>query len=359
MKNECGQRWSRRQLLLAAAASGAVAAIPSARATAARTTAFPEPRYVRTNGIRMAVYEQGGGKVPVVFSHGFPELAYSWRHQLPALAEAGFHAIAPDQRGYGLTDRPDAVSAYGIRDLCADLVGLLDAFELDKAVFCGHDWGGAVVWNMALLHPDRVLGVIGVNTPLSPRSPVAPTQMLRQMLGEDNYIVAFQEPGKAEAALGKDTRKTFRMLLRKGTRDAETFNELPADSPERKFELLKALAAPLPDPLPGEDLLNDEELEFFVDSFERTGFAGGVNWYRNIDRNWEQTADVEVKIEQPCLYVGAEDDVVLPPSSANGMEAFVPKLEKVTIADCGHWTQQEKPEELNRILISWLRKTFD
>ena len=346
---------SRRVLLQAGAMvplAGLVGRAP------ARAATFPEPSFVRSNGIRMALYEQGTGKVPVVFSHGFPELAYSWRHQLPALADAGFRAIAPDQRGYGRTDRPDEVSAYGMRQLCGDLAGLLDALEIDKAVFCGHDWGGAVVWNMGVLHPDRVLGVIGVNTAMSPRPRVAPTQLLERLLGPDNYIVAFQEPGVAEAALGRDVRKTFRLLLRRGAQDAEAFSKLPADAPERKFQLLKLLAAPLSDDLPGEDLLSEAELEFFVDTFERTGFAGGVNWYRNIDRNWEETADVMMKIEQPCLYVGAADDVVLPPSSANGMEAMVPNLEKVTIPDCGHWTQQEKPEELNKILVSWLQRTF-
>lgn len=346
-------RLSRRELIASAAS---LPVLSSMRPALAAPT-FPEPLFVRANGLRMAVYEQGKG-VPVVFSHGFPELAYSWRHQLPALADAGFRALAPDQRGYGLTDRPEAVDAYGIRDLCGDLIGLLDALEIDKAIFCGHDWGGGIVWNLGVLHPERVLGVIGVNTPMSPRPPIPPTQLLRRLLGEDNYIVAFQDVGVAEKVLGKDTRKTFQLLLRRGAQDAETFAKLPADAPERKFQLLEMLESPMPAELPGEPLLTDEELEFFVDTFERTGFAGGVNWYRNIDRNWQDTADVELHIDQPCLYVGAEDDVVLPPSSANGMEAMVPNLEKVTIPGCGHWTQQEKPAELNEILVNWLQKHF-
>lgn len=357
MRNLLRLRLDRRTLLATSAVLGLLPPVGARQRDGAGTPSFPEPRFVRSNGLRLAFYEQGEG-VPVVFSHGFPELAYSWRHQLPALAQAGFRALAPDQRGYGLTDRPDAVDAYGIRDLCADLVGLLDALEIDKAVFCGHDWGGGVVWNLGVLHPDRVLGVIGVNTPMSPRPPVPPTELLRNLLGDDNYIVAFQEGGVAEKVLGDDTRKTFQLLMRRGAQDAETFRALPADSPERKFQLLKMLEAPLPEELPGEPLLTPEELEFFVDTFERTGFAGGVNWYRNIDRNWRDTAGVELRIEQPCLYVGAEDDVVLPPSSADGMEAMVPNLEKVTIPDCGHWTQQEKPGELNEILVTWLEKHF-
>ncbi|HUP22584.1 MAG TPA: alpha/beta hydrolase [Thermoanaerobaculia bacterium] len=352
-------RLSRRALLQVAAAGAAATALPrAAAARRAEAPSFPKPSYVNTNGIRMAVYEAGAG-VPVVFSHGFPELAYSWRHQLPALAGAGFHAIAPDQRGYGNTQRPVEIEAYGIRDLCDDLVGMLDAKGIDKAVFCGHDWGGGVVWNMALLHPKRVLGVIGVNTAFGPPAPGPPIELLRRMRGDDNYVVAFQTPGVAEAVLEADVRKVFVMLLRRGMWDAEEFAKLPPDDPQRKFQLLELLKAPVDEALlPGEPLLNEEELQVFVSTFERTGFAGGINWYRNIDRNWRAMRNLDYHIEQPCLYVGAEDDIVLPPSSANGLERIAPKVEKVTIPDCGHWTQQEKPAELNRILIDWLRKTF-
>jgi len=315
---------------------------------------WPEPQMIESNGISMAVYHQGEG-IPVVFSHGFPELAYSWRQQLPAIAKAGYHAIAPDQRGYGKTDQPDAIEAYDMKNLTADLVGILDDMGYEKAIFVGHDWGGAVVWAMPLLYPDRVAGVIGINTPFMPRMPVPPIQMLRTMMGEDNYMVAFQEPGVADAALAKDVHKTFSAFMRKGGFTAEEFAKLPADAPERNFELLTMLQA---DSFPGELMLDDEEMDLYVSTFEKTGFTGGVNWYRNLDRNWKQMEGVEQKINVPCLYVGAEDDVVLPPSMANGMDAFITNLEKYTIKDCGHWTQQEKPEELNRVIIDWLDRTF-
>jgi len=316
---------------------------------------FPPPTYVETNGIRMAVYEKGNG-IPVVFCHGFPELAYSWRHQLGGLADAGFHAIAPDQRGYGLTDRPEDVDAYSIIELCQDMVGLLDAKGIDKAVFVGHDWGGFIVWMMPILHPDRVSGVIGVNTPLMPRSIVPPVTALRAARGEDNYIVAFQAPGVADQALAADVHKTFTLLMRRGGMfNAEEFAKLPQDAPERKFQLLKLLQQPA-DSFPGEVFLSDAELDFFVNTYEKTGFTGGINWYRNLDRNWELTKGKKTKIDVPSLYVGAADDVVLPPSSANGMERFVSDLEKYTIEDCGHWTQQEQPEELNRVIIDWLKR---
>lgn len=322
---------------------------------------FPAPSFVETNGIRMAVHERGEGGFPVVFSHGFPELAFSWRHQLPAFADAGFWALAPDQRGYGLTDRPDDVGAYRLVDLCADLAGLLDARGIDRAVFCGHDWGGAVVWSMPLYHPDRVAGVIGVNTPSGrPPRERPPIEQLRALRGEDNYVVAFQEPGVADEILGRNTRKLFELLMRRGVWDAEEFAKLPPDAPERKFQLLEIIEESDPAERPGEPLLTTEELDFFVDTFERTGFTGGINWYRNIDRNWQEAKErgFDYRVDVPCLYVGAEDDVVLPPSSADGMETLIADLEKAVIADCGHWTQQEKPEELNRIAIDWLRRRF-
>jgi pimeloyl-ACP methyl ester carboxylesterase len=344
--------------LAAGLAAGAMGDRPSRALAADGDAGLPPAQFVRTNGIKLAVYEQGPDKnVPLVLCHGFPELAYSWRHQLPALA-AGYRAIAPDQRGYGLSDRPEKVEAYTIIELCNDMVGLLDAKGINKAVFCGHDWGGIVVWMMPLLHPDRVAGVIGVNTPLFRRSPAPPIAMLRQMRGDDNYMVAFQQPGVADRALAADVRKTFTMLMRRGGLfKAEAFAKLPLDAPERKFQLLKMLEAPV-ESFGGEMFLKPQELDFFVDTFTKTGFTGGINWYRNLDRNWELTKDVMVKVDVPSLYVGAADDVVLPPSSANGMEQLVGDLEKQTIADCGHWTQQEKPDELNRIVIDWLKRKF-
>lgn len=324
---------------------------------AAETVTFPQPTMVKTNGIRLAVYEQGEGP-PVVFCHGFPELAYSWRYQLPTLAKAGYHAIAPDQRGYGASEKPADVEAYRIDHLCDDLIGLLDAKGIDKAVFCGHDWGGAVVWTMPLLHPKRVAGIIGVNTPMSPPSPQPPIALLRQFRGADNYMVKFQEPGLADKALAADVRKTFQLFMRRGGLfNAREFAKLPANGPERNFHLLTMLEQPV-ESFSGKVFLSDPELDVFVQTYQKTGFTGGINWYRNIDRNWELTKDRPRKIDVPCLYVGAEDDVVLPPSSANGMEKLIPQLEKSTIKDCGHWTQQERPDEFNQVILDWLQRHF-
>jgi pimeloyl-ACP methyl ester carboxylesterase len=318
------------------------------------TVNWNTPRYVETNGIRMAVYEQGSG-VPVVMSHGFPELAYSWRHQMPALAAAGFHAIAPDQRGYGLTDRPQAIEAYDIRHLTGDLVGLLDALKIDKAVFVGHDWGGFVAWSMPLLHPERVLGVIGVNTPFMPRAPMDPIALMRAAYGEDMYIVHFQKPGVADAALGRDVGKTLRLFYRKTGVTIEEFDKRPTE--ERNFAIARALETDEAT-WPGETLLKPDEFKVYHDAFTRTGFTGGINWYRNFTRNWQSTEAIPQTVAVPCLMVMAANDVVLRPSLADGMEAFVPDLEKHLIKDCGHWTQTEKPDELNRVMTSWLKRRF-
>ncbi|HTO40568.1 MAG TPA: alpha/beta hydrolase, partial [Rhizomicrobium sp.] len=297
---------------------------------------FPDPTMVKTNGIDMAVYEAGPKDgFPVVLCHGFPELAFSWRHQLPALAAAGYRVIAPDQRGYGRTSRPDAVEAYDMVHLTGDLVGMLDALGLRQAVFVGHDWGGLVVWQMPLMHADRVAGVIGVNTPFLARPPIDPIMGMKALYGEDMYIVYFQKPGEADAVLAKDVGKVFRFFMRKNGMTAEAFGQLPEEL--KRFALIKALD--MDEALwPGELLLTAEEMQVFVDSFSRTGFTGGINWYRNFSRNWKYSGGLEQKVRQPSLMIMAEDDVVLSPKMAAGMERFVPDLEKVLIAKCGHWT---------------------
>ncbi|MBI1239770.1 MAG: alpha/beta fold hydrolase [Alphaproteobacteria bacterium] len=317
---------------------------------------WPEPHFVETNGIRMAVYEDGPKDgTPIVLCHGFPELAYSWRYQLPALAKAGFRAIAPDMRGYGRTSRPATVEDYDIHHLTGDLAGLLDALEIEKAVFCGHDWGGIVVWQMPLLQKARVAGVIGVNTPFMARAPMDPIEGMRLMFGENMYIVWFQKPGVADAVLAKDVGKTFRFFMRKGGMTLEEFEKQPQE--RRNLELGVALAG---DEAiwPGELVMSEPELQVFIDTFEKTGFTGGINWYRNFTRNWKTTEGVEEKVTAPCLMIMAENDVVLRPSMADGMEKYCPDLEKHLVKNCGHWTQQEHPDELNEVMVSWLVRRF-
>jgi len=318
---------------------------------------MPAPNFATVNGIRMAYYEAGPKTgVPIVLCHGFPEFSYSWRHQIAALAAAGRRVIVPDQRGYGLTECPTPVEAYDMDHLTGDLVGLLDHLGIDRAVFCGHDWGGIIVWAMPLLHPGRVAGVIGLNTPFTPRLPLDPIEMYRQAYGDEMYIVHFQKPAIADAQLGADPEKTIRFFMRAPGDSVEAFEARPAE--RRSLALQEGLARydPANDPL---QFLRPEEIAVFAESFTRTGFTGGINWYRNFSRNWERSVDLPRTIDAiPCLMVMAEQDVVLPPSLCDRMGEQIADLEKVLIKGSGHWTQQEKPDEVNRILIDWLTRRF-
>jgi pimeloyl-ACP methyl ester carboxylesterase len=326
-------------------------------------TMMPPVQYADLGEVRMAYYETGPKRgTPVVFCHGFPELAFSWRHQLKACEAAGRWAIAPDQRGYGLTSRPEPVEAYDLVHLTDDLVRLLDHLKLEKAVFCGHDWGGFVVWQMALRHPERTAGVIGVNTPFTPRSHADPIETMRSRLGEEMYIVHFQKPGEADAVLAKDVSKTMNFFLKRpmpgaGDVGAGFATERKPGDPS-VFPLVRILEAydPAFDPRP--TFLTPEEFATFVATFERTGFTGGINWYRNFTRNWRLSEGIVDKVTQPSLMVMAELDAVLPPSSADGMGAYVSDLEKALITGSGHWTQQEKPEETSRVILDWLGRRF-
>jgi pimeloyl-ACP methyl ester carboxylesterase len=341
----------------------AAGTVTQGSAMSALETMMPPVQYADLGEVRLAYYEAGPREgTPVVFCHGFPELAFSWRHQLKACADAGRHAIAPDQRGYGLTTRPEPTQAYDLVHLTDDLTRLLDHLQLEKAVFCGHDWGGFVVWQMGLRHPDRTAGVIGVNTPFMPRGPADPIAIMRERLGEEMYIVHFQKPGEADAALAADVGKTMNFFLKRPfpgmTAVGEGFATERAPGDPSVFPLVRMLEGydPAADPRP--TFLTPEELAVFVETFERTGFTGGINWYRNMTRNWERSEAIVDKVIQPSLMVMAELDAVLPPSAADGMEAYVPDLEKALIKGSGHWTQQEQPEATNRVILDWLDRRF-
>ena len=283
--------------------------------------------------IEMSVTEAGSGP-PVLLLHGFPELAHSWRHQLAALAAAGYRAIAPDMRGFGGTSAPEAVEAYDVLTLAGDVVGLLDALDLESAVVVGHDWGADAAWKSALVHPSRVRAVAGLSVPYVPRAPAPPLGILRRHIGEDFYIVWFQEPGVAEAALERDVRRT--LLAR---------------------EVWTAAWAERDDEDPRPEWLTEEDLAVYVETFERTGFTGGLNWYRNLDRNWELLAPYEgMRIEQPALFVTGSRDPVRAFMPHEAMEGSVTDLRDVVVVEgAGHWVQQERPDEVNAALLSFLR----
>ena len=326
---------------------------------------MPPLQFAQVNGIKMGYYESGPktDAPPMVLCHGWPEIAFSWRHQIKALGEAGIRVIAPDQRGYGATDRPSNVEDYDVEHLTGDLVGLLDHLGIDKAIFVGHDWGGFVVWSMAMRHPARVAGVVGVNTPHHPRAPIDPIELFRKRFGSSMYIVQFQDiERKSEQVFESHVEQTFDFFCRRP--DPRQKPMLPGVTSHDEQPSKLPLAFPQyvagydasKDPRP--KILSDAEKKVFVDTFTKTGFAGGINWYRNYSRNWEQDADFDHIIHVPSLMIMAELDVVLPPSDADAMDALVPYLEKYLIKDCGHWTQHEKPLELNAKLIEWHQRRF-
>lgn len=322
---------------------------------APRTVTLPDRTTaagIREPGIALSVYDVGSGPA-VLLCHGFPELAYSWRHQIAALAAAGFRVIAPDQRGYGGSDAPESIEAYDLEHLTGDLIGLLDALGVERAIVAGHDWGGFVSWALPVLHPDRVAGAIGVNTPYIA---FPTTTALRQFFPEDDklYILWFQTPGVAESVLDARPRLVFEKLMRRGVAGRGSMLAAGRKGGDANhFRRLESIG-----PL-GPPLLSEDEIDAYTRAFVATGFRGPVNWYRNVDRNQQMFPDIGVRpLSIPCLMVTAEWDAALPPALAAGMPALCADLETHMIAECGHWTQQEQPEALNRLLIDWLSRRF-
>jgi pimeloyl-ACP methyl ester carboxylesterase len=310
-------------------------------------------RIIQTNGINTHVAEVGEGPL-VLLLHGFPELWYSWRHQLPALAAAGYHAVAPDVRGYGRTDAPPAVESYNMLNHTADIVGVLDALGERTAVVVGHDWGAPIAWHCALLYPERFPAVVALSVPYIPRASAPPTQLLKQVFADTFfYILYFQEPGVAEAELETDVRRTMRVLLYAASGDGPRGAGLAKKAKDAEF--LDGMQEP--ERLPS--WLTESDLDYFTGEFERTGFRGGLNRYRNMDRDWEELPQLAgAKVQQPALFITGDRDLVLTFTSMDAMKANVPNLRKVlTLPGCGHWTQQERPSEVNAALVEFLRET--
>jgi len=311
---------------------------------------FPESKIYRLREINMEVFEQGEG-FPLVLTHGFPELAYSWRFQIPVLAEAGYRVIVPNQRGYGETDKPESVEAYDLRHLCGDMASLLDVLNLEKAVFIGHDWGSIVVWNMPLYHPEKVAGVVGMSVPFSPRGNIDPMPLFEQFLGSENYIVHFnQKPGVADAAFAAKPKQFFTNVFRHKQWVGAT-QPLPGNRPGPAVSLMDMLEIKNP---PGEPLMSEEEMNVFITAYNKGGFTGPINWYRNISRNWEISADLPQTIDVPCAMIHGTHDIV---PKGGDVSKFIPNLESITL-DCGHWIQQEKVDEVNTFLVDWLKRNF-
>jgi len=311
-------------------------------------------KFVTTNGIKMHYVEQGSGPL-VVLCHGWPESWYSYRHQIPALAAAGFRVVAPDQRGYGQTDKPEPIEDYNILNLVGDIVGLVNNLGVDTAVIVGHDWGAPVAWNSALLRPDIFRAIALLSVPYFPRTPMNPSEMIKAAAGDENfYQLYFQEPGKVEKELDADPRRTMAMMLYSASGDP------PLDQ-QWKFRFPKTMkfieTGVVPKQLPA--WLTEADLDFFGNEFKKSGFRGGINWYRNIERNWKLTPFLNgAKLRQPAVFAAGEQDCVrkMNPSGYENVGAFMPNLKKsVIIPGAGHWIQQERPQQVNDILIEFLK----
>jgi pimeloyl-ACP methyl ester carboxylesterase len=313
---------------------------------------FPSAKTINTGEIEMAVHVLGDGP-PVILVHGFPELAFSWRRQLSPLAHAGYRAIAPDMRGYGGSGKPPTVADYTVQKLIGDITGLMDQLEHEHAVIVGHDWGALVAWQMALLAPERMAGLIALNIPFFKRPPINPITFMRLKLGKDFYIVNFQDSDEADHKFAEDPARFIDVMMRK--RRVNRDQPRPRRGKRKPLSLLNMLAADEP---AGERLLTDDELAYYADAFAGSGFTGPINWYRNFKHNWKSTKGVDQTIRIPTLFVGAADDAIVSRKQIDAMRANVQDLEIQIIEDCGHWTQQEKPDELNKILLDWLGRRY-
>jgi len=316
-------------------------------------------RTVQTNGISMRIAEAGTVDPDklVILCHGFPESWYSWRHQLVALADAGYHVVAPDQRGYGETDAPAELEAYTQLHLVGDLVGLVHALGAEQAVVVGHDWGAPVAWNAALWRPDIFRAVAALSVPLTDRAALTPTASMRAMFGDNFfYILYFQTPGVAEHEFEHDVRGALRRFLFGASGDA----------PQR--DIAQIMQNPVPktaffldqlancEELPG--WLTEADVDYFANEFTNSGFRGPINWYRNIDRTWwELTAAFQGKtIEQPSLFISGDRDLIRmnPGYEAPMREVAVNLRDPIILPGIGHWTQQEAPAEVNSALLDFL-----
>jgi pimeloyl-ACP methyl ester carboxylesterase len=313
-------------------------------------------RFITTNGIEMHVAQVGEGPL-VLLCHGWPESWYSWRHQLEALAAAGYSAVAPDMRGYGQTDKPDAIDQYTLFHLIGDMVGIVDALGFKEAVIVGHDWGAPVAWHSALFRPDIFKAVAGLSVPFRPRSDVRPTRAMPQTDNAIFYQLYFQEPGVAESELEKDVRHSLRTTLFGGSTSTEGDSTSVGMLP-REGGWLTSRTPPKVPP----SWITEADIDFYANEFSKSGFRGGLNWYRNIDRNWELLAPWSgAKVSVPALYIAGDRDLVV---RFRGMDKlipnlvqFVPQLQNTTILPgCGHWTQQERPVEVNAALIKFLKE---
>lgn len=326
--------------------------------------ACPAPDFVETNGIRLAVHRAGPppaeARATLLLLHGFPELAFSWRYQVPALAAAGYHLIAPDLRGFGGSGKPAEREAYRMDKVVADLVGLLDHDGVDKTVVVGHDWGSLIAWSLPFYAPERLRGIASLNIPFRPRGTTPMTERFRAVYGPDMYILRFQREGACERIFERDMARTMRFFLRRPKRET---GQGAAAFAIPGLDLVSWFEGP-EEAWSGEPWLSDAEMRVYVEAYERGGMTAPLHYYRNMDANWRDMERFQPdggpppRIDLPTLMIVAGRDGVCPPHLADGMEAWFSDYERVDIPESGHWTQQEKPEEVNAALLGWLARNF-
>ena len=326
---------------------------------------FNSADFVDVGEVTLPVYKGGPNptdtnKPPLVFLHGWPDIAYSWRKQMDALAAEGYPVFAPDQRGYGRASKPVGVENYTAEKLAGDLAGLLDHYGLKDAVFVGHDWGAIILWQLPQYMPERVRGYAGLAVPLMRHFPVDPISIFRARLGDDMYIVRFQKEGACEPVLEADLEATFKFFHRKpglGKNSDEDFS-----FSTKNLDLIGLLQAG-ESAWGGEALLSAEELAYYVDAYRESGFTSPLHWYRNMAANWEAQKAFLVngalpKLMKPCLMITAELDRACPPGLSDGMEDLCEPYERIDMKGCGHWLMSEKTDEVNSALKSWLGRHF-
>ncbi|RZN07729.1 epoxide hydrolase [Bradyrhizobium genosp. SA-3] len=319
-------------------------------------------RIIEANGIRLNIAEQGEGPL-VLLVHGFPETWYSWRHQIGDLAAAGFRVVAPDMRGYGKSDAPQAIDQYTILHLVGDMVGILDALGVPAAVIVGHDWGASVAWQAALTRPDRFRAIAALSVPFRPRAKAPPTSLMPRTETAQFYQLYFQESGPAEAEFGRDPRATLRNMLFGASGDGVAAARAAGGTPTNLAMVPKGggfLQGPgAPATLPS--WISESDVDYYGEEFRRSGFRGALNYYRNLDRNWEITGALTgLQVTIPALYMAGDRDFLLTFPGTDqllaNLKTLVPGLRKVQmLPGCGHWTQQERPGEVSAALVEFMR----
>lgn len=313
-------------------------------------------RQISSSGHRIHVAETGPADgFPVIMVHGFPESWYSWRHQLAALGQAGYRAMAIDVRGYGRSAAPAEIEAYAMTALVGDVIAVIDDLEADDAIVIGHDWGAPIAWNTALLRPGRVRGVAGLSVPYSARGDVRPLAAFRAMAGDEVfYIDHFQVPGVAEAEAEKDLAGWLRGFYFTASGEAD-----PTLAPMGMVAKGGEMRDRMQQPEPGQMAwMTDDDFAYYLGEFEHSGLTGGFNRYRNIERDWTELAPWRhAPITVPALFIGGELDGPTK-LGQRAIERFPTSLPALTRSEilpgCGHWTQQERPDEVNELLAEFL-----